>query len=157
MVEPRIVLAIDDEGEVVKRYSSPMEAAKAFFITIGAVYYRIRTHTRKCGVRLVYQDKWDGMPLTTVQTKRSLSKHSKEIFERKDDVLDEVRYELRSFEYRQKFINCTPCGRKFKPDGSPVYIGSVACQQCVSFHGIDRKRQVVACGFNFNYIKKKKK
>lgn len=156
MTESRVVLAVDAEGNIVKRYASPTEAAEDYHITTGAAYYRIKSHTCKNGVRLVYQDTWDGQPLSTVKMKRSLSKHSDEIFERKDDVLDESRYELRSYECRQKFINVTPCGRKFKPDGSPIFIGSVACQSCVSFHGIDRSRKMIACGFNFNYIKGKK-
>ena len=60
----------------------------------------------------------------------------------KETVLNREKYNIIPYEVRNKVECITPCPYMLSPK---TLVGSIRCQKCVSFRGIDRKTHEVAC------------
>lgn len=126
-------------------YKSLSEVARLYNVSVNVIWKRIFFHKVVNDVELCYND---GNVKSNPDLRLKADKGGKKAFLKKDKVLD-ATHDLRPFEMISGVVCITPCKRKYKPDGSDIFIGSAACQHCVSYRGINRKEMKVACAFKY--------
>lgn len=118
------VLVYDKDGKLIGSYKRTKDAADAYGVKPSTIGYRINT----------------GKPYDGVTFKRGkFTCVGKESVERQSTIPEDFEYPLLDYEEEHR-ICYTPC-----PHKNWVKIGSVLCQSCSSFKGMDRENHKLAC------------
>lgn len=119
MIHCRRVEVYDTSGAIVNQFDKAVEAAIHYNISESTLSYRIKRGGYYGGLKFVSSKLYDAHPKK--EPGKKIEKHS-------------LEYEANGR------ICLTPC--PYKKD---MKIGSVLCQECHSFHGIDRNEHTVKC------------
>ena len=112
----------DKDGKLIKSYKRMKDAADAYGVTPSTIGYRINT----------------GKPYKGVTFRRGAIPCTEDAI-RKQSTIPEDFENLLDYEEEHR-ICYTPC-----PYKTGIKIGSVLCQSCFSFKGMDRENHKLAC------------
>jgi hypothetical protein len=136
MSNTKRVIVSDAEGNIVRRFASIKDAAVAYNVSTSAITYWVINDQPKNGYIFEYeQPKKGDKPTKKV-------KKVKEIEESPKVELDRVNNNILAYETIGTRVCITPCPYRINPKPT---IGSVLCQGCSRFDGMDRETHEVAC------------
>ena len=143
----RIVLKVDEQGNVLEKFYSVKDAAEKLGLSSGSVVQRIRRKSLLNGIWLKYGDEaekvvQEGRKGRDELTEQELEK-ARLIAEQRGLILERVEYEVRGGVIPIKPCLRPDCGRDFK---HPM-IGGLACMQCRYFRGKCKETRTVLCAY----------
>ena len=149
-MEKREIKAVNvNTGEEIL-FKTLTEAGKYENVSKSTMTWRISTgYVTKSGWRFFRADNPD-----FVYKKKKQTYVRKKELRFKFGLTDEDREKYRIIKYEKNVANVciTPC--PFYDSPKPM-IGTARCQNCGSFHGIDRKTNEVACSRNIAWLQRK--
>ena len=143
----RIVLKVDEQGNVLEKFCSVKDAAEKLGLSSGSVVQRIRRKSLLNGILLKYGDEaekvvQEGRKGRDELTEQELEK-ARLIAEQRGLILERVEYEVRGGVIPVKPCYRPDCGSSFK---HPM-IGGMACMQCRYFRGKCKETRTVLCAY----------
>ena len=148
----RIVLKVDEQGNVLEKFCSVKDASGKLGINSSSVVQRIQRKKVYNGVLLMYGDEaerrrngkfvQEGRKGLDEMTEQELEMARMKA-EQRGMVFERVEYELRGGVIPIKPCLRPDCGRDFK---HPM-IGGMACMQCRYFRGKCKETRTVLCAY----------
>ena len=143
----RIVLKVDEQGNVLEKFYSVKDAAEKLGLCSASVVQRIRRKSLLNGILLKYGDEakkvvQEGRKGLDELTEQELEK-ARLIAEQRGLILERVEYEVRGGVIPVKPCYRPDCGRNFK---HPM-IGGMACMSCRYFRGKCKETRTVLCAY----------
>lgn len=120
------------DGTPINVYGSAKEAAQAYGVTPNTIIYWVYRNIVKDGYIFMFDNPGHAEPNPHIG--------GSQIKNRPDVDLSNTEYSTIRYETKFKRICITPC-----PYFDERKVGSVLCQGCNSFKGINRTNQMVAC------------
>lgn len=143
----RIVLKVDEQGNVLEKFYSVKDAAEKLGLSSGSVVERIRRKSLLNGIWLKYGDETEKVVQEGRKGRDELNEQELEkarlIAEQRGLILERVEYEVRGGVIPVKPCYRPDCGSSFK---HPM-IGGMACMQCRYFRGKCKETRTVLCAY----------
>jgi hypothetical protein len=135
------IIVSDAEGNIIRRFASVKDAAAAYNVSTSTITYWIKSDVLRNGQAFDYDPEQESRKAFD-EPKKVKKKKEVAVVEKPKVELDRENNIIYKYETIGTRVCITPCPHRINPKPT---IGSVQCQCCSRFEGMDRDTHEVAC------------